>query len=285
MNYLLLTLSVLLDTFKNSYSNHFSKNLIKTNRDNMLFNAVLSFGAVLFFIFAGASLKISAFSLILALIFALVTLAAQLTLILSLASGPMSYSVLFTYLGGILIPTAYSVILGQKPSVFQYIGLLFMMITVFTSASLKKEKKITGKWLFFSLTSLVMWGCVGICQQIHQSSQYKDEILGFLFWAFVIMTAIFLSFFLLSKKEDSSYKLISKSSIYILFAGLGTGAINLINLYLSVAMKGIIFFPIVNGGVIILSGLVAILIFKEKLDRNQATGIIAGTVAVVLLCI
>ena len=81
MNYLLLTLSVLLDTFKNSYSNHFSKNLIKTNRDNMLFNAVLSFGAVLFFIFAGASLKISAFSLILALIFALVTLAAQLTLI------------------------------------------------------------------------------------------------------------------------------------------------------------------------------------------------------------
>lgn len=287
MNYLLLSISILIETFKNSCTNHFSKNLVKTHRDNMFFNAVLSFGAVIFFLCAGPQFNISTFSFIMALIFAIVTAGAQLTLILALACGPMSFSVLFTYLGGILIPTAYSAIAAWKlPNIYQFIGLGFMLVTVFTSTNLKKENKISAKWLLFATISLIMWGLVGVCQGIHQNSKYKNETTGFLFCSFVIMTILFLLIALMLKREDNpTYKLISKGSIWITLAGIATGSINLINLYLIGHMDGVIFFPVANGGVILLSGIAAILIFKEKLSKIQMMSMISGIIAVCLLCI
>jgi multidrug transporter EmrE-like cation transporter len=48
-------------------------------------------------------------------------------------------------------------------------------------------------------------------------------------------------------------------------------------------MPGIIFFPIVNGGVIILSALSAILLFRERLPKMQLIGLIAGIISVLCL--
>ena len=44
-----------------------------------------------------------------------------------------------------------------------------------------------------------------------------------------------------------------------------------------------VLFPILNGGVIVLSGLAALFLFKEKLTRSQYAGIILGTLAICLL--
>ena len=45
-----------------------------------------------------------------------------------------------------------------------------------------------------------------------------------------------------------------------------------------------IFFPIVNGGHLILTTLSALVLFKEKLTVRQWIGIAVGIVSVVLLC-
>ena len=287
MNYLLLFFSILCETFKNSYTNHFSKNLLNSQADTYLFNAVLSLGAAIFFGIFGR-FSMSSFSLMISIAFALVMALAQLFLVLAMACGPMSYSVLLTYLGGILIPTAYSVIfLNQNVSVFQIAGLIIMLVSVFLGVGVKKNETMSAKWLVLSVGSMVMMGLVGVCQQIHQTSEYRQEIVPFLFWAFLMMTVLFALFYLSARKKEEThhYHIKSKSSLLILLTGLATGIINLINLYLSGVMKGIIFFPIVNGGVVVLSSLAAILIFREKLDKKQLAGIILGTIAICLLSI
>ena len=87
-----------------------------------------------------------------------------------------------------------------------------------------------------------------------------------------------------SKTTDSdSYRIISKSTIFVIVAGIIIGAVNKINLYLSGVMVSYIFFPIVNGGVIILSSLAAITVFREKLSRNQLIGLLFGIASVLCL--
>lgn len=288
MNYVLLLLSVLAETIKNAYTNHFSKRIAKNNADTYLFNAVLSFGAVIFFMFTGNVYTLSAFSLVMALVFAVVTIFAQVFLSLAMGCGPMSFSVLFTYLGSMIIPTIYAMLfLGQLPGVTQWIGFGLMLVSITLSVDLKKkgENAMSVKWLLLTFGGFVMWGLVGVCQQIHQNSQYKGEINAFLFYSFIMMTVLLWLFFLVCKKRgaEQNYFVKSKASVLIILSGIGNGAINLINLYLAGVMPGIIFFPIVSGGVIILSGLAAIIVFKEWLDKKQVVAVVAGVLSVILL--
>lgn len=288
MNYLLLLLSVVSETIKNAYTNHFSKRIAKTNADTYLFNAVLSVGAVVFFLFTGNVFRISWFSLGMALVFAVVTIFAQVFLTLAMGCGPMSFSILFTYLGTMIIPTIYAMIfLGQMPGITQWIGFGLMLVSVVLSVDLKQkgEHAMSVKWLLLTFGGFVMWGLVGVCQQIHQSSRYAGEINAFLFFTFIMMAVLLWLFFLVSKKRgaEQNYIVKSKDSIYVLLSGVANGAINLINLFLAGVMPGIIFFPIVSGGVIILSGLAAIIVFKEWLDKKQVAAVIAGILSVILL--
>lgn len=289
MHFFLLFLSVFAETIKNAYTNHFSKRIAQTNADTYLFNAVLGVGAVVFFLFSGNVFHMSAFSFVVAFAFAVVTIFAQVFLTMAMGCGPMSFSVLFTYLGTMIIPTVYAMFLGEYPGVLKWMGFGFMLVSVALSVDLKQkgEHAMSAKWLLLTVGGFIMWGLVGVCQQIHQSSDHADEINGFLFWSFIMMTVLLLLFFCVSKKRGSAhnYRVKSKATILVLLSGLANGAINLINLFLAGVMPGIIFFPIVSGGVIILSGVAAIIVFKEWMDKKQAVGVAAGIISVLLLSI
>ena len=91
MNYLLLLVSVVTDTLRNMYNNHFSKELMKTSRDSVMFNAFCGIGAVVFFVCSGAEWKISGFSLGIAVCFALVTALAQRAIYISGNGYPYNF--------------------------------------------------------------------------------------------------------------------------------------------------------------------------------------------------
>lgn len=285
MNYLLLFISVFTDTLKNMYYNRFSETKLKSNRDTLLFNVVSCVGSVVLFLILGASFKISAFSFIMAAVFAVVTVGAQYLSLLAMSLGSMSYSVLFTYLS-MLIPTVFGIIAYKAPfGWLQVIGVILMLITFVLSLDLKSDKKVNFKWFAAAMGSFVSWGLVGICQQLHQNSKFAGELDGFLLWTFILSTVIFAIIWAATPKKgvQPGYKIRSSATWLILIAGLFIGAINKINLYLSGAMNPVIFFPIVNGGVIVLSSLAAILIFREKLSKSQTVGLIIGTISILCL--
>lgn len=69
--------------------------------------------------------------------------------------------------------------------------------------------------------------------------------------------------------------------------GIGMGAVNVFStLFLLIALhqlQGIVAFPIRNVGNIVMTGLVSILAWKERLSRSQWAGIILALVAVWLI--
>lgn len=281
--YLLLFLSVFADTFKNIYYNHFGKSVLKSNSDAILFNAVCGVGAIMFFLCTGCDFGISMFSMFCALAFAAVTASAQYFSLMSMTVGSMSLGVLFTYLG-MLIPTLFGIIVYKQPiTVLQIIGLVLMIATLFLGTGIKKGERINIKWLVYAFSSMVMWGMVGVIQQIHQNSEYSGEMNTFLLWSFVFMTVIFVLIYYIMPHSKRNYRLKSKATILSLISGSIIGAVNLINLYLSGNMPSIIVFPILNGGVIVLSGIAALIIYKEKLTVQQYLSIGIGIIATCIL--
>lgn len=286
MAYFLLFASVFVDTLKNIFLNMFGKDYTKTYQDAFLFNAVCCVGALLLLICAGPEFSVSSYSMILAFFFALSTAMAQFFLLMSMATGSMSFSVLFSYLG-LIVPTVYSMLVGgQSVKAYQLVGLILMIVTLYLCVGAKNETKITLKWIIYSVLSFIAWGGVGLIQFLHQSSSYKGEISGFLIWSFIIMIVMFFVMYLIARRfanEKPEYKIKSNATWISLGAGLIVGATNKVNLYLSGVLPSIVFFPIINGGVIILSGIASIVIFKEKLNKTQIAGIITGIISICLL--
>ena len=58
---------------------------------------------------------------------------------------------------------------------------------------------------------------------------------------------------------------------------------NKLNLYLSGVIDSMLFFPLVNGGNIILATIMSFAVFHEKLSKRQWCGILVGMIAVLLL--
>ncbi len=290
--YLLLFTSVFIDTFKNTYYNFFGKKLLKSNGDTVMFNVICCIGSVIFFAAAiaimGETVKVSTFSFLLSIIFALVTVAAQYFGLLSMSLGPMSFSVLFTYLSA-MIPTVFGCIYrSEMPQIQQIIGLILMIITFILSIDFGENSGMSVKWILTVTGSFLGMGLIGVFQTVHQVSDYAHEINGFLFWAFVfsivMFAVLYLPYMIKDKKEGIKKEKYSKRDwLLMLVTGIIIGAINLINLYLSGKMPSVIFFPIVNGGVIVLSGIASMVLFKEKLPPKKMAGMIIGIIATCLI--
>lgn len=286
MLYFLLFLSVLMETLKNVYNNIFGKNLLKTTEDSVLFQIVGGIGAMLFCLITAGQIRISTFSMLLAVVFAAITAAANYCSLMAVATGPMSASTLFVYMG-MVIPTAFGILYYRQPvSFFQVVGCVLMIASLFLCIQLKRDSSMTVKWLIYAMGSFVMWGAVGICQQLHQESAYAHELNGFLFWSFAILTIFMFIIYIAIKKKITvpcGYRLKSKATVYVLITGIFIGIVYKINLFLTGALPSIIFFPVVNGGVMLLSEISAITAFKEKATVRQLVGILVGILSVCML--
>ncbi len=287
MLYFLLFISVFTETLKNICNNFFGKNILKSTADSLLFNIVGGVGATIFFLFTTSNFSISGFSLILAIIFALITAAANYFSLMAVATGPMSASTLFVYMG-MIIPIIFGVTYYKQPvSVCQAVGCILMIVSLFLCIKIKKSSKTSLKWFLFAFSSFIAWGLVGICQQIHQKSPYAHELDSFLLWTFIFLTLFFILIYTgvrrKTQKSDCGYTLTNKITLFVISSGIIIGVVNKINLYLAGQLPGILFFPVVNGGVLLLSELAAITLFKEKATPRQLIGIVIGIISVCLL--
>ena len=70
----------------------------------------------------------------------------------------------------------------------------------------------------------------------------------------------------------------------MLASGVCVAANNKYNLYLSGVMDSAVFFPIINGGGLILTTLAAVVMFGERLSKKQWIGIALGIASVIFLC-
>ncbi len=257
-----------------------------------LYNAVCSVAAAVVLFCWGGLGEISLYSVLLGIVFGVLTMLCGVANLAALRIGPMSYTTVIICFSTIISALSGVMFFGEGIAWVQIVGIALMLASFVFAVDTKSEseKKANLRWLAICMVAFFACGFIGIMQKIHQSSAHKNELNAFLVVAFV--TSAIVSFIIslpLMKKDEVDSKDISKRSTVILVGamlvgGIGTALNNKLNLYLSGVMDSAIFFPIVNGGSLILATLAALIIFNEKLTRKQWFGIIIGMVSVILLC-
>ena len=284
MLYFLLFFSIFLETAKTVVSNLFSKQELKSNRDIFRFNWIFYLGSFLILL-CFPSTAPSLYTVITALIFALVTTASQYFCLLALRCGPMS---LTTFLQGssLLLPTFFGFwFMGEHASPIFWISLVLLLLSM-ALVLIAKQGNLNLRWMLFALGTFVFTGGIGIMQSLHQASPHSEELIPFLQIAFAMCALLNFGGQCFSpKSEEQSFPLASHTTLMAVGSGAALGAVNLINLYLSGAMDKHIFFPIVNGGLIFLSTIAAVIFFRERLSRRQWIGLAIGIVQLAIIAL
>lgn len=282
MNYFILTVIVAAMLLQNVAKKQYNKNT--NNKGTYIFNSITTLSAALFFLCTdkgGLSFETAVIPYVLG--FALTFGSATLFSFLAIREGSLSLTSLVTSYS-LIIPTLYGLLfLNEGITAFLVLGIILLLISLFLVNSKKGDVKITLKWLIFVILAFLGNGFCSTIQTAQQrrfNGNYKSE--------FMIVTLLLLSafFFCLSLKAEKGEKLIcfKAATPYMVLNGIANALVNLLVMVLvSKGMAASIMFPVISGGGIVLTTLVAIFIYKEKLSVNQYIGLLLGTVSVVLM--
>lgn len=285
--YTLMLVSILLGTTRNILFKRCGKALDLP--DLFLFYSIMSVSAVAaLFIASKFNMEwtISVFSICMAALYAAATFIAQVSYIKAVSLGSVALSTLF-YSCGFTIPTILGTVIWKETvTVLQILGFLLLLVSFFVSTNPGELYELRMRWLIYAILSFINSGFLGLIQKVHQNSSYKDEINEFLLLAFIILSLVsFCSYKVLSKSVTERKLLRGKFAINAIIIGASFGFINKINTYLAGRLPGMIFFPGVNGGVIISSTVFAYILLKERLSKKQDYGLAVGILAILLICI
>ena len=220
------------------------------------------------------------------MVFGSLTAMSLISNTLALSAGPMSITVLIGSCA-MLVPTICGTIFWKETvQLPQLLGMVLLVAALYLCVNPKKDKSITLRWGVMCALAFISSGLIGVLQKVHQTSPHQRELTAFLVVSFLTAAVIMAGGLVIlrgAKHVKPTVSLRSSFLVIALIAGACTGGVNKINMYLAGAMPSIIFFPLVNGSNILLSAVVASLLFREKLSRRQIAGFAIGVLAIALV--
>ena len=267
---------------KNGLFNSVCKKDLTTNDHKNRFNIPLYAVCILLFGIGVIGEKLSVFTLLLGIVFGIVTALSNFYQMKALSDGPMHITLLITT-SSMIIPTLSGVFFGEKFSFYKLLVVMILIFFVYLSlGSQGSEKSINKKWLLFVFLAFLCSGSIGVLQKIHQASEHKAELNGFLLVAFAC------SLIYSRIRSRKTFKELNFRKRHVLIAvacGICTYAMNMLNLRLSGILPSQLFFPLVNGSSIVFTSLISIFIFKEKLSGKQLIGLCGGILSLIAICL
>lgn len=286
MYYLLLIVSIFLTSLKSTvYSTYAKKEAPSTNKV-FKFNAIsyATAAVITLIVFLLGEISLSLTTILCALIYAIIVFSLQTLSIVALKFGPMSLTSLFV-LYGMIIPSIAGPIFWNEPfGILQIVGIVAIILSLwFLRDSSTNDNKLTKTWIILAVLCFLLSGFAGLAEKIHQSTPTKDERNGFILFACFTMFLFSLAGIIATNKDKSVVR--SPKRLYLLssISGVIVGAYSSINLILAGALDSMIYYPIANGGALLLTVLISIFIFKEKPSSRKIVGFIIGLISIILL--
>lgn len=277
---------------------YYSKKITSQSKDYNLMNAVTSLlSAGIIFVLGGCDTKISSFTLIAGIAFGVITMLNTVLTSIAINLGPLSYTYVIICSSTIVTALSGYLFWDEKLTALKVCGILFMFVCcVLANQSGTDNKKTSLKWLLTCILTAIASSGIGLMQKTHQSSEFARELNMFLVTAFVVSATVSFVLYILSSVKNKSFavdytgnfkpaRLIATICIIFTVTGIGVAVNNVLNLYLSGVVDSAIFFPIVNGGIIMFNILASMLFFNEKLSGKQWIGLSFGIVSIACLCI
>lgn len=187
----------------------------------------------------------------------------------------------------VIIPIMFSILyFSEDVSFLKITGIIFALIAVYMTVYKKPDKSITRR-IAFIMPLLLFIGSGTIDTLIKYTQEtYLEEDTTIIFSSVLFMMAAVggILYSPLRKKPISSYY-----KTDVLLSGLILGLINFGSLYgIVMALESKVFdssiiFGINNIGIVVLSVVLALIIFKEELTIRNKAGIVLSVITIVLL--
>ena len=297
MPVLFLTLTVVSATVQNFFTKIFST---KTDKGVFLFNAMSAFVALFIFI-AMAKFQFTFVwgNLLYAILFALSYFFAVFGLTMAIKTGPLSITALIESYS-MIVASIYGVAFLNEPiTPFMIAGFALLLISLTlvnyekkAENGEEKQEKTNGislKWIIFVSIGFIGNGFCTVVQKMQQvwsentygagQFLYSNEmmILGLL----LAVVAFVVCSFIMERKDMK--EVLQKGWAPAIGRGLSNGGANLFSILVMTMMAVSVANAVIAAGCVILSALISVLVYKEKLNIYQWIGIGIGVVSLVFL--
>lgn len=256
---------------------------------NMIVSAVWFF--VLFAV-NGFKISISSPALIWGIVYGVTQTLFILFKTLAMNSGPVSVTTLIGNMS-LVVSVFFCFFVWQEAiTASDIIGLAILMLgTVLTTYKNKKDgKKISRKWIIYSIFFLIFAASVGISFKAFGKTGHADVAGDMMIIASFVMLFLYFIICLLTNKKSRylsetglENKLNKTLIIYSLLSGVLSCGYNRLNIYLTSTMSAVVFFPSFNGGVVLLSTALSIIILREKITLKSFVGIMLGLAGICII--
>lgn len=249
------------------------------------FAAVSTLVAMVFFVISsGGNLHFSCSYLGYAIGFGISYSAFMIFSLLAIRTGPLSLTALVISCS-LILPALYGLVILSEPiSLWLILGIILLLaaLALINLEKKNEEKRICLKWLIFVTLGFFSNGFCSIlqkAQQLSASSELRDE---FMVTALFLAGILLLCCALLTERKTLPANLVKGLPWYTLCGG-ANGMVNLLVLVLSKTTPASVMFPIISAGGILMTFLVSVLFYKERLSAFQLLGILFGAAAAVFL--
>lgn len=263
------------------------------NGDQMVYNFWSVFGAIpIFFLSAGGILEFHLPTLGYSALYALGYCMALIFSMKALAEGSMALTVMLLAFT-VVVPISFGIVVLHEPlTIFGVIAiplLIAALILIVGPNKAETNNKISLKWLFFVFLAILGNGSCSIIVKLHRiqyPGQYSSELMLFALVIVLIVCGI-LAFSPIKKAKTPTEKplknkTIKATIIFALATGICNGMSNKTIVELSELMDLSSMSIIRRVGSLVLTYLVSVYIFREKLTVKQTLGCILGIAAAVL---
>lgn len=209
--------------------------------------------------------------------------------------GKVAAYTMFLMLGGMFVPFLYGVIFLDEPiTVWKIAGIILLFIALLVPALKKSEEKSKNVKLFtiLGIAVFILNGMVSVFSKMHQISPNAISTFEFGFWQNIISTVTLsavipiCAFF---NKEKNNILLSVKKAmplwwIIILYALLNQGG-GILLLFAAKTVDASVMYPIVTGGVMVVTALCGLIFYREKLDKYVSVSLLLSVISTVLFII
>lgn len=204
-------------------------------------------------------------------------------------TGPVAITTLIGN-SSLLISVFCSFLFWQEPiGIIKFFGVILLLFALFLCTYQKSANNtFSKKWIFYTLFFSAFAASVGLVFKGFSKTEAKPFADDMMFTSAVVMMV---SYFVLSlltggfKTIKTAEFKIKPFIIFAVVSGVLSCLYNRLNIFLSGELNAVIFFPVFNGGVILLSTILSVITCKEKLTRRQIIGIIIGILAISIISI
>ena len=292
LDYLLVLLSVALLAGAFMVQKFYQKNTDGSTESSTIFSMVSAICSILFLVLRnvtaeGLNIQFSWYSLINSLLKGACGFLYTIIGFKILKRANVATYMLFLMSGGMVVPAIWGwVFLGEPATILRILGIIVMIIAIFLSNS--SAKKLDKKLILMCACVFMLNGFVSVFSKLHQVADAQFNPVDTVSYAligtlcsFAMSSSLKLGMAIKNKKQVSTKPKFKPWLILVivLYSVVGTVS-NLLQLEGAKNLPASVLYPMITGGTIVLSGIFALIFFKEKPSKIEWVGIalcIVGT--------